>query len=327
MFLLHLAECFPALHCIQLAHLLDDQADRTIRAIEELLQYLPINRLRILTLCLRNANALPSVLSIVKHCDSLELLQVDVAKKLLSVSSEEYSGHRNTGQGLQAPQYTRNASNLPKKTAHIHRVYNQKDFDLLIKSCIHLRELSIALPSYQLYFAHLGAGPEENVGFSKYINIIVRSLDLCTLNIVNWPTNYKYLRSDGYYRAKNASLARVASAIFKRHRTYNSETDSCDGKVRYSPLDIVSFGVDERLSTCSTAPRPAHFLQSTFDAQGVNGFSAQQVGLNDLHKRALDTDIFDYGVRNFDKASRKVHSSTYLSEDSEDDDSQGSLGE
>jgi hypothetical protein len=183
------------------------------------------------------------------------------------------------------------------------------------------------LPSYQLYFAHLGAGPEENVGFSKYINIIVRNLDLCALNIVNWPTNYKYLRSDGYYKAKNASLARVASAIFKRHRTYHSETDSCDGKVRYSPLDIVSFGVDECLSTCSTAPRPAHFLQSTFDAQGVNGFSAQQVGLNDLHKRALDTDIFEYGVRNFDKASRKVHSSTYLSEDSEDDDSQGSLGE
>ena len=326
-FLLHLIERFPVLHSFQLAHRLDDQSDRTVHAIEELLKYLPIHRLQVLKLCLRNAHAAPSVLSLIKHRDSLEQLQIDVAKRLLPVTSEEASGYRNTGEGVEAPLYRRNSSGLPRKTAYIYRVYNPKDFELLIKSCIHLRELSIALPSYQLYFNHLGVGPHENVGFSKYINIIVRNLELCTLNIVNWPTNYKYSRSERYYKAKNASLARVASTIFKRHRTYNPDTDSFDTKTRYSPLDIVSFGVNERLSTSATAPRPAHFLQSTFEAQGLKGFSAQQMDELELYKRALDTHIFDYGERDFDKTSRKVHSALCWSDDSDDDDSQGSLGE
>jgi hypothetical protein len=214
MFLIHLAECFPALRCFQLAHRLDDQSDRTILAIEELLQYLPINRLQVLTICLRNANALPSVLSIVKHRDSLEQLQIDITKKSLPANSEEASGYRSSGQGVQAPQYIRSGSGLPKKTGYIYRVYNRKDFNLLIKSCVNLRGLSIAFPSYTLYFTHLGPSSEENVEFSKYINMIVRHLDLYTLNVVNWPANYKYGRSNGYYMAKNASLARVASTIF-----------------------------------------------------------------------------------------------------------------
>jgi hypothetical protein len=292
-FLLHLNArrgSHGALQSLELVHYVVDQADRTLTALEELLtcQSPEIHTLKI---CLRNTMRLPNTDAIRKHGDHLKKLLIDVAKK----TPEE--------DPLTTAQ--RSPPSPPKPQRYSYPFYPISILQSLCESCPDLKELGIALPNCNLNFSRFLLNPNEaNDTFYRHIDMIIRRLDLCTLHILNWPTNYEYGRQSTYYLAKNASLGRLANEIFKRYRNYDVDKKHFDNVDRHASLEIVAFGVNERFPT---APESVYFVPCSVDTLGRKSLYVQQVERDELHAQALDTDILDYNVRDFERVSHMGH--------------------
>ncbi len=77
-----------------------------------------------------------------------------------------------------------------------------------------------------------------------------------------------------------------------------------DNVDRHASLEIVAFGVNERLTT---APESVVFVQCSVDALSRKRPYAQQVGRGELHAQALETDILNYICRDFETGSHMGH--------------------
>ena len=280
-----------ALQSLELVHYVADQADRTLTALEELLTG-QAPELHTLKICLRNTMRLPNTDAIRKHGDHLKKLLIDVAKK----TPEE--DPLTTAQRSPPPP--------PKPpTRYIYPCYPQSTLQSLCESCPALQELGLALPNCTLLFSRFLHDPSEaNDPFYRHIDALIRRLDLCTLHILNWPTNYDYGRQSPYYPATNASLARLANEVFKRYRNYDVEREVFDNEDRHASLEIVAWGVNERLPT---APEAVFFVPCEVHTLGRRSLYVQQVERQELHAQALETEILDYDVRDFERVSRMGH--------------------
>ncbi|KAK5122598.1 hypothetical protein LTR85_003861 [Meristemomyces frigidus] len=172
----------PRLHSFVLLHDLGTRGDRTIHAINELLGF-PRNTMRKLVLSLRNSCELPSAAKIRAHGKTLHTLLLDVASD-------------NPGNGAEY---------------HTHLVYTQQALQNIVSHCKSLKELGIAMPGVNLEYMNFG---NECQPFATWIDLIAQNLDLATLNIINWPVQYKAQKQLGYYAAKAPQLARLASDVF-----------------------------------------------------------------------------------------------------------------
>lgn len=270
----------PGLYSFALVHDLGNTADRTIHAIQDLLSY-PKHKVRRLELCLRNANELPDVKCICAHSQSLRSLLLDVAGKAHTPSSGPWS------QPTQPP------------AKHSVLVYDTQAFLSLILSCSSLVELGIAFPDVGLEYKHFSQDCGE---FTKWMDMVPKVLKLATLNVLNWPTNYKHGAHEGYYAAKNLQLARLAWDIFMLHRCFDVMTSSFVAFERHPALEVVAFGVREH---GAGSPQPAYFVQSEVRILGKTVSHAQGVPLKYLRDHNLDIKILDYHERDFDETSRK----------------------
>lgn len=275
----------PALHSFVMIHDLGRRPDRTIHAIEDLLSS-PRNKVQRLELALRNAQQLPSSASIRAHSRSLRTLLLDVENK------ETTEVHHFDG-WAQAPGSPRSSENTRAL------VYEAADFQSIIQSCSSLVELGIAFPDVGLEYKELSV---QYPTFQQRIDVLASNLNLTTLNVLNWPANYKYRQPEGYYAAKNLQLARLASDIFRRPRCFDRRAGQFVKTERHPILEVVAFGVREK---GAISPSPAYFVQSELSVLGKRVTNASGVDLQYLRDQRLDIQILDYEERDFDETSRK----------------------
>ncbi|KAK3686723.1 hypothetical protein LTR37_019515 [Vermiconidia calcicola] len=291
-FLMQLASgaAAPGLRSFVLLHDLGAHADRTIHAIEDLLNF-PRHKLHKLELCLRNVPKLPNAAAIRAHSRTLETLLLDISGKgdrRDSTIDPTRLGH--WGQPSPSPSVASNDKSL---------VYDTDTFTSIIESCSSLRQLGVAFPTVGLKYDIFRCQPSV---FPHWIDSLAMNLKLTTLNILNWPSNYKRGQNEGYYIAKNLQVARLAADIFLRHRMYDRDCKAFVKLERHPFLEVVAFGVRENGTESSS---PAYFLQSEVTVQGKKHTDAQSVSLKDLKKHNLDIEVLDYEDRDFEETSRK----------------------
>ncbi|KAK3680749.1 hypothetical protein LTR37_021083 [Vermiconidia calcicola] len=285
-FLMQLASgaAAPGLRSFRLLHDLGTHADRTIHAIEDLLNF-PRHKLRKLELCLRNVPKLPNAAAIRAHSRSLEILLLDI-----SGNGDRCDSTSDWGQPSPSPSVASNDKSL---------VYDTDAFTSIIESCSSLGQLGVAFPTVGLKYHIFRCQPSV---IPHWIDLLAMNLKLTTLNILNWPSDYKRGQNEGYYIAKNLQVARLAADIFQRHRIYDRDCKAFVKLERHPFLEVVAFGVREH---GNESPSPAYFLQSEISVQGKKHKHAQSVSLKELKNHSLDIDVLDYEDRDFEETSRK----------------------
>lgn len=196
----------PALKSLSMTHLLDEDGDQSIQAIERLLRDTG-NGIESLELCLRRAPRLLDVVTVAKHAGSLRTLLVDIQSSV---------GGWNTPSGS--------------------CVYGSEELETLLERCLQLRRLAITFPVFNIENSKLSSN------FHHYTRTISRFCPLTTLSILNLPTVYSGIHPVGFYTAKDAALARLAGDIFTLHKAACSDRAASPTP----SLEVIAFGTRER---------------------------------------------------------------------------------
>jgi hypothetical protein len=296
MFLLNLTNHFPTLESFEVVHYVPCQGDRTLHAIDDFLNFHPVNHLHTIKICLRNTYKLPSADAIRKHRDKLEVLKIDVARGVVEDAPFAPPG---------APHHQQLC---PQHKNGSRPWYSSHAFNSIVNSCQNLIELAISFPPFDLHYMVMEPIKDtDNFNFNQYLDKTISRLScLCTLNIINWPNHYKTGRQPAYYLAKNASLARLAADIFRRFRAYNFDENVFDNGNRHSTLELVAFGVSERTrSGAPNLPRAVYFLPSQINTLGRKSSGVETATWEELFDHALERTSIDASELNFEKGSRK----------------------
>ena len=296
MFVLNLANHFPALRSFEVVHYVPYQGDRTLHALDEFLNLQPVNQLHTLKICLRNTNKLPSADAIRKHRRTLEILKIDVARRVIEDIPFAPPG---------APHHPVSPA---KRQQYTRPWYSTHAFNAIVDSCQYLVELALAFPPFDLHYVDMEPNKDaDNYSFNQYIDKITSKLRyLCTLNILNWPHHYKTGKQSAYYLAKNASLARLAADVFRRFRAYDVDEHIFDDGNRHTTLEVIAFGVSERTASgVPKLPKAVYFVPSQTDSLGRKSWSAQTATWEELFDHALERVLLDVHALDFEKGSRK----------------------
>lgn len=196
----------PNLKSFSMTHLLDEDGDQSMQAIERLLKDTR-NGIESLELCLRWASRLLDVATIAKHGASLRTLLLDIQSSV---------GDWNTPSGPY--------------------VYSGEELETLLERCLQLKRLAITFPVFNIEYSKLSGS------FNDYTKTISRFCPLTTLSIPNLPTVYSGIHPAGFYTAKDAALARLAADIFTLHNAARSDRAASPA----SSLEVIAFGTRER---------------------------------------------------------------------------------
>ncbi|KAK5741457.1 hypothetical protein LTR17_003892 [Elasticomyces elasticus] len=263
----------PRLQGLTVVHELGT-ADRTVDMLDDLLIYSECT-LENLQLCLRNAPRLPDVAAVKRH--ELHCLTLDIT-------------------GQQPPQRTAQQDSLSM-------FYDDEDLESLLEhpNPSALYQLGLHLPPQSFEYKSF---PQTNTPFIRALDIIIRKVcDIYTLNIINWPENYKNQNygSAGYYASKVPSLARLAADVFGRFRHYDFNTDNFVKDDLGCRLEVVSFGVREH---DDRQPSLVHFVEGEITALGRTRLTAERQKLSNLITEDLEVDILNYDARRWSKQAR-----------------------
>ena len=138
------------------------------------------------------------------------------------------------------------------------------------------------------------------------------TVNLTTLNILNWPTGYWFGHPGSYYTSIRPQLERIAIYIF-------SEAKKLDPPAKKARrLEIVAFGSKERNALL---PVPRYFVKAECRCMNWTQMVARQVSLRDLEDENMDVNILARAWRDFDKASRQkwVDQPFYVFDDEDDE--------
>ncbi|KAM0714100.1 hypothetical protein Q7P37_011064 [Cladosporium fusiforme] len=196
----------PSLTTLHVVHDLGETPDRTIEAIDHVLEDISPGMVD-LQLCLNRVWQLPKVESIAKHGESLRKLLLDYRVRSQSAGP----------------------------------CYSQDDLEKLLQPCACLEELAIPFPKIHLDFKILSAAAPK---FEQYVQIIAKYCKVKVLSITGLPSDYENAQSKGvgYIESKNRKLEQLATDVFDL--TYS--IDSRDSISRIQPLEVLAFGTRER---------------------------------------------------------------------------------